>query len=103
VTTDASKAAFLTSFAERGVPLDRLAPSDGVREMLDFYAPIRATERVPDYEDMVLFRWGTYDWGAGASFELDSTHQFIAAGLDGGDAFFQLHLTYHCSPAAMNW
>ena len=29
--------------------------------------------------DMLLYQWGTYDWGAGESFEFDITRQLIFA------------------------
>jgi hypothetical protein len=46
--------------------------------------------------DMLLFQWGTYDWGMGKSFEIDLTRQTIDD-LDDVDAqtdsMRQLHIT----------
>jgi len=62
--------------------------------MLDFYAQERADgcDAACD-QDMLLFQWGTYDWGHGAHFELDVTRQVILPD-EIDDAIWQLHLTY---------
>ncbi len=43
--------------------------------------------------DMLLYQWGTYDWGDGESFELDITRQLIFGEGEDED-IFQLSLTF---------
>ena len=51
-------------------------------------------------DDILLYQWGTYDWGNGKYFELDITRQFIEAELEDDDAISQLSLTYKYQPSA---
>jgi hypothetical protein len=46
--------------------------------------------------DMLLFQWGTYDWGRGPAFEVDFTRQFITN--DEEIATWQLSLTFRFAP-----
>jgi hypothetical protein len=48
--------------------------------------------------DMLLFQWGTHDWGHGRHFELNITRQFIEQELQDDDAISQLSLTYKFAP-----
>jgi hypothetical protein len=48
--------------------------------------------------DMLLFQWGTYDWGSGARFEVDIVRQLIRHGGEDDD-IWQLHLTYRFNPS----
>lgn len=51
---------------------------------------------------MLLFQFGTYDWGHGDHFEFDLTRQFIAEGYEEGDdddAMSQLHCTMRYEPS----
>ena len=75
------------------------APADGATRMLAFYKDVRAPEVDLAHDgDMLLFQWGTYDWGEGPMFEVDLTRQFIAhEGED--DDIWQLHLTYRFAPS----
>jgi hypothetical protein len=53
--------------------------------------------------DMLLFQWGTYDWGDGPSFEYNITRQLIVAGHDEpDDAIWQLLLTVRYNPDVQN-
>lgn len=73
-------------------------PASGLKLMFDFYETQRAKgcDMVRD-GDMLLFQWGTYDWGRGEHFELDLTRQLIVG--DGeDDEIFQLSLTYRFEP-----
>jgi hypothetical protein len=48
--------------------------------------------------DMLLFQWGTHDWGGGELFEVDITRQLIKdTGED--DDIWQLHLVYRFAPS----
>ena len=74
-------------------------PRAGIERMISFYREVRADEvDLGDDGDMLLFQWGTYDWGGGPLFEVDVTRQLIrGAGED--DDIWQLHLTYRFPPA----
>jgi len=72
--------------------------------MLAFYREVAVEGCSQNNGDMVLFQWGTHDWGAGPAFEIDITRQFIdmhptdGDGEDDGDEqgrFSQLSLTYY--------
>lgn len=65
--------------------------------MLEFRA---ARACVTCSNDMLLYQWGTYDWGAGKHFELNITRQFIEAELEDDDAISQLSLSYLYKPTA---
>ena len=67
--------------------------------MLGFYRDERVEESLLDADgDMLLYQWGTYNWGNGGSFELDITRQVIVG--DGEDEdIFQLSLTFKFQPA----
>ncbi len=43
---------------------------------------------------MLLYQWGTYDWGVGNHFELNITRQFVEAALQDDDAISQLSVTF---------
>jgi hypothetical protein len=74
-------------------------PRVGLERMLAFYGEVRADDVDLETDgDMLLFQWGTYDWGDGAMFEVDITRQFIrGAGED--DDLWQLHLNYRFAPS----
>jgi hypothetical protein len=65
--------------------------------MLDFYAEERAEGccSVDEDGDMLLYQWGTYDWGHGEHFELNLTRQFI---LPGEHEPYQLSMTLMFEP-----
>ncbi len=67
--------------------------------MLDFYRDERVEDcRIEDDGDMLLYQWGTYDWGQGRWFDLNITRQFIPQGGEDDD-IFQLSVTAKYSPA----
>jgi len=99
----------LREFARaNGVDLKACTPLAGIAQMLLFYRDV-AVEGCSDEDgDMLLFQWGTYDWGKGPAFDLDVTRQFIDMHPDYGDdededddddeeqgQFSQLSLTFH--------
>jgi hypothetical protein len=80
----------------RGIDLNASTPRAGIEAMLEF----RASTACPACsEDMLLYQWGTYDWGAGKYFELNITRQFIEAELEDDEAISQLSLTYRYQPS----
>ncbi|MBI3561581.1 MAG: hypothetical protein HY080_07700 [Gammaproteobacteria bacterium] len=97
---DESPTAFASFAASRAVSLSDCTPRQGVDLMFCFYQtvfPIGSQE--PD-GDMLLFQWGTYDWGAGRHFELNITRQFIEQDLQDDDVISQLSLTFRFEPSA---
>ncbi len=62
----------------KGAELKALKPIDAVKLIIEFYKEIRAENCViEDDGDMLLFQWGTYDWGKGEVFDYNITRQFI--------------------------
>lgn len=80
--------------AARGTEIANLSVRDGIEAMLAFYRNERADDcSLDDDGDMLLFQWGTYDWGRGPELELDITRQFVTG--DGeDDGIWQLSLTF---------
>jgi hypothetical protein len=71
----------------------------GIERMTAFYRDVRAEDvNLESDGDMLLFQWGTYDWGNGEAFEVDITRQLIAQEGEDED-IWQLHLTYRYSPS----
>lgn len=92
-----SLAAFEDFARARGLDLRASTPREGIAAMLAF----RAAMACPDCaDDMLLYQWGSYDWGAGRHFELDISRQFIESALEDDDAISQLSLTYKYQPNA---
>lgn len=74
-------------------------PVQGATSILAFYRDVRvANVDLESNGDMLLFQWGTYDWGEGPMFEFDVTRQVIGSGAEDDD-IWQLHLTYRFAPS----
>ncbi len=93
-----SVAAFESFVESNGVSFIGITPSEGVVQMLDFYNAVPVEGCSGASGDMLLFQWGTFDWGGGKNFELDVTRQFIESELQDDDAISQLHLTFAFHP-----
>ena len=101
MTPENAKEEFEYLIRRSGMPMGDLTPAQGIRLMLDFYANIRADNCEADDGDMLLFEWGTYNWGDGLSFQLNIARQFITQGEDEDDsAILQLSFTFHFNPSA---
>lgn len=63
---------------------------------MDFYNENRAIDAMSLEEDgdMLLFQWGTYDWGNGKHFEIGLTRQLIPSGDEDVD-IWQLQISYY--------
>jgi hypothetical protein len=103
--------------AANGVDLSHCTPRQGVEQMLAFFRDIKPVGCEEEDGDMLLFQYGTYDWGRGRWFELDITRQFLDLehvyeddaeedededeGFDDDDqaTMSQLHLTFRFKPA----
>ena len=98
-TRDA-KRAFQDYVASAGKSLG--TPARGLEAMFGFFRDERATDTVGIEEDgdMLLFEWGTHDWGDGRGrhFSLGCTRQLIPRE-GGGDDIYQLRLVYAFPPS----
>jgi hypothetical protein len=95
----AAKTQFLKRLKAAGLSLDTLTAAAGVEAMLTYYAEERA-EGCP-FEadgDMLLFEWGTYDWGDGPAFEVAITRQLIVSA-DEDEEPRQLRLIFRFDPS----
>ena len=69
--------------------------------MLAWYQSDRADDALPLAEDgdMLLFQWGTYDWGQGPSLHYNFTRQFILDEREDEDeAIWQVSVVFHFPP-----
>lgn len=80
----------------RGLDLRASTPREGIETMLAFRA---ATACPGCSDDMLLYQWGSYDWGAGKYYEINITRQFVESELEDDDAISQLSLTYMYKPS----
>jgi hypothetical protein len=86
---------FVEFMARRALIRDDLTAEHGVPAMLAYYQEQRAEGCSFEHDaDMLLFEWGTYDWGQGQFFQLGITRQLLLN--DGGEDedFWQLRLTF---------
>lgn len=77
------------------------APRDAFDVFFEFYAQVRAEGcDVGNDGDMLLFQWGTYDWGDGERFEFGLTRQFMWTAGDDEDEqeLWQLSVTFRMPP-----
>ena len=95
-----SVAAFEAYVETRGASLLKLTPQLGFTLLLAFYESARAEPCSGPDADMLLFQWGTYNWGEGESFELSLSRQFIEADAEGEDAISQLCLAFKYPPSS---
>jgi hypothetical protein len=92
---------FLRAAAHEEVALQTSPLTVGVATMLRFYAKERAEGcDTAEDADMLLFQWGTYDWGPGTNFEVDIVRQVILPDQVDDDVIWQLHLTYRYEPTS---
>jgi hypothetical protein len=100
VRPDTSETAFETFAKEHGETIGVLTARAGLRLMLDFYRDVRAEGVAPlDADgDMLLFQWGTFDWGKGEHFEVEICRQFRDAVLQDDGAMSQLRLVFYFTP-----
>jgi hypothetical protein len=85
---------------QRHVALEPAALPDLVDAVLAFYQTVPASDPPNELQaDMLLFQYGTYDWGQGENFEFDITRQFIVADGEDDDAISQLRCTVRYEPS----
>lgn len=95
-----STKAFEAHAAASGVVVRACVPRQGLAQMVSFYQSVAAENCDQPDGDMLLFQWGTNDWGSGTHFELNITRQFIEHELQDDDAISQLSLTFRFEPTA---
>lgn len=95
-----SVALFEENVEAGGWSLLELTAHVGVKQMMAFYASRVAQCCVGPNEDMLLFEWGTYNWGEGESFELSLTRQFMEQVGEGQPEISQLRLVFKYPPNA---
>ena len=93
-----------TEFTNRlrasGLELSRVSVEAGFSEAFAFYRDVRSVECDTNLDgDMLLFQWGTYDWGKGRYFNLDLTRQFVLEGAEDDEGIFQLAFTFLYAPS----
>lgn len=93
-----AKYEFKRFLKRQGNKVQALSPADGVDTMLEFYRDVRADDcDLASDGDMMLFQWGTYDWGQGEHFSFDITRQLISGPGEDED-IWQLSLTFVFMP-----
>jgi hypothetical protein len=95
-----SPAAFASFVNSKGLSVSQCTPRQGVEQMFSFYRSVQPVGCGGPNGDMLLFQWGTYDWGAGRNFELNITRQFVEDDEQDDDAISQLSLTFRFEPTA---
>lgn len=81
--------------ATRRGPGGALTPRQGAAAVLDFYRERRAAGCDLESDgDMLLFQWGTHDWGEGQHFEIDFTRQLLVPRDEEDPDVLQLSLTF---------
>jgi hypothetical protein len=75
-----------------------MTPRQGVEAMLEFFQAERAEGCEAEHHDMLLYQWGTYDWGKGRHFEFDITRQVIIGEDTEDEGIWQLHVTFRFAP-----
>lgn len=89
--TGNAEQALRTFASAEGVDPLHVTASQLTETMTAWYEAERAEDVVVEESgDMLLFQWGTYDWGDGEMFEVDLTRQLIAKGAADDDAIWQL-------------
>ncbi len=92
--------AFEEFAAARGTVLSASTVEAGLSLMFSFYEAVKPDGCDPDDGDMLLFEWGTYDWGQGENFQVGITRQFVETDQEDDDAISQLSVTYRFEPTA---
>ncbi len=88
---------------QSGTPMAGLTLAQGIRLMISFYRAVRAEGCALNMcGDLLLFLWGTDDWGQGQTFTCEIMRHFIVTKKGEGDfgAMSQLSLTFHFTPSA---
>jgi len=84
----------------RGLHERDLNLANGCEAFFDFYRDRRPQGRVFELDDadMLLFQWGTYDWGRGEHFSFNLTRQLIVSEDAEDEDIWQLGCTFEFEP-----
>jgi hypothetical protein len=85
----------------RGLHERDLSLADGCEAFFDFYRDLRPQGPVFEQQedaDMLLFQWGTYDWGTGEHFSFNLTRQLIVSEDAEDEDIWQLSFTFEFEP-----
>ena len=85
----------------RGLREGDLDLADGCAAVFDFYRDMRPQGRVFEQHedaDMLLFQWGTNDWGRGEHFAFNLTRQLVTCEDAEDEDIWQLRLTFKFEP-----
>ena len=93
-----SVTAFEDLAESKGGSLTEIRVRVGIDFMLTFYTQVEAEGCTAQSQDMLLFEWGTYNWGKGTFFELGISRQFMETGTEGEPEISQLRLVFKYSP-----
>ena len=93
-----SASAFSTFALLGGVSISDCSPRQGFDQMFSFFQSVSPEGCEDSNGDMLLFQWGTHDWGSGDHFELNITRQFIEQEFEDDGAISQLSLTFKFKP-----
>jgi hypothetical protein len=87
--------------ASKGFNLATSTPRIGLPLMFDLYTNSSASKCAGPDCDMLLYQWGTYDWGEGRHFDLEIVRQFNEQrNPDDQGKMSQLHLAYRYEPTS---
>lgn len=93
-----AKVGFEEALHASGADLLSLTPRMAFERMTAFFRETRAEDCDSARDgDMLLYQWGTYDWGEGKRFEFGVTRQLIPV-CGEGDDIWQLQLTIRLDP-----
>src|SRR3978361_1603896 len=82
-----------------GIDRDSWSVKRGIPPMLAFYREQRVDGcKFEADADMLLYRWGVYNWGQGEFFELDITRQLCLNSSSEDEDIWQLGITFKFNP-----
>ena len=92
-------AAFANFMKGKGLGSENLSLSSFPIVFLEFFRDVKFAEYSDLDDDLLLFQYGTYDWGEGRFFEVDFTRQYcrLISGL-GDCEITQQHFTFYFDP-----
>lgn len=89
-----SEAAFIAFAMDHGVDILHCTVREGFEQMIAFKRDVAAEGVEAEDGDVLMYQWGTFDWGDGPHFLVELTRQFVEAGVPEDDAISQLSLTF---------
>jgi hypothetical protein len=81
-----------------GRGLDLVGGCDALFDFCRDRRPIGRMFEQQEDADMLLFQWGTYDWGSGEHFSFNLTRQLIVSEGAEDEGIWQLSLTFEFEP-----